>query len=84
MNAYWFRPKTYGYGATPNTWQGWAVIAAAVIVMVVAALLILPHRAQSPAALVVFLGVEAVVLAVLWVICRRKTDGEWRWRWGGH
>lgn len=83
MNAYWFRPKSYGYGATPNTWQGWAVIAAAVIVMVVAALLILPHRAQSPAALIAFLAVEAVVLAALWVICRRKTEGEWRWRWGG-
>jgi uncharacterized membrane protein HdeD (DUF308 family) len=83
MNAYWFRPKSYGYGATPNTWQGWAVIAVALIVMVVAALLILPHRTQSPAALVVFLGVEAVVIAALWVICRRKTEGEWRWRWGG-
>ena len=83
MSEYWFRPKAYGYGATPNTWQGWAVIAAAVIVMLVAALLILPHRGQSPAALFAFLAVEAVVLAVLWVVCRRKTDGEWRWRWGG-
>ena len=21
--SYWFRPKRYGYGATPITWQGW-------------------------------------------------------------
>jgi hypothetical protein len=83
MSEYWFRPKTYGYGATPNTWQGWAVVAASVIVIVAAALLILPYRAQNPAALIVFLVVEAAVLAVLWNICRRKTDGEWRWRWGG-
>ncbi len=83
MNAYWFRPKAYGYGATPNTWQGWAVVAASVIVIVAAALVILPYRAQNPAALIVFLAVEAAVLAVLWIVCRRKTEGEWRWRWGG-
>jgi hypothetical protein len=83
MSEYWFRPKTYGYGATPITWQGWAVVAASVILIVAAALLILPYRAQSPAALIVFLAVEAAVLAGLWVVCRRKTEGEWRWRWGG-
>jgi hypothetical protein len=29
-----------------------------------------------------FFVVEAVILTVLWLIVRRKTDGEWRWRWG--
>jgi hypothetical protein len=82
MSEYWFRPKTYGYGATPTAWQGWAVVAASVILIVAAALLILPYRAQNPAALIVFFAVDAVVLAGLWIICRRKTDGEWRWRWG--
>jgi hypothetical protein len=24
----WFRPKTYGYGATPSSWQGWLAVAA--------------------------------------------------------
>ncbi len=83
MSEYWFRPKAYGYGATPNTWQGWVVVATAVTVIAAAALLILPYRAQSLAALIVFFAVEAVVLAVLWIVCRRKTEGEWRWRWGG-
>ena len=23
MPRYWFRQKEFGYGATPNTWQGW-------------------------------------------------------------
>jgi hypothetical protein len=30
----------------------------------------------------VFLVLEAVVIAVLWVVSKRKTAGEWRWRWG--
>jgi hypothetical protein len=28
------------------------------------------------------IAVEAVVVTALWIISRRKTDGEWRWRWG--
>ena len=24
MTRYWFKPKRYGYGATPVTWEGWA------------------------------------------------------------
>jgi hypothetical protein len=83
MNEYWFRPKAYGYGATPTTWQGWAVVAASVIVIVAAALLILNYGGHSRGAYVAFFAVEAVVLAALWIVCRRKTDGEWRWRWGG-
>ena len=34
MTDYWFRPKRYGYGATPVTWQGWAVTIATVAAMV--------------------------------------------------
>ena len=26
MTTYWFRPKRYGYGATPVTWQGWVLV----------------------------------------------------------
>ena len=83
MNEYWFRPKTYGYGATPTTWQGWAVTIGSVIVIAAAALLILSYRGQSPAAWIIFFAFEALVLAALWIVCRRKTEGEWRWRWGG-
>jgi len=83
MNEYWFRPKTYGYGAMPTTWEGWAVTAAAVIVIAAAALLIPNYGGRSPSAWITFFGVEAVVLAALWIISRRKTDGEWRWRWRG-
>jgi hypothetical protein len=33
-NRYRFRPKTYGYGATPITWEGWAVTIGIVVAMV--------------------------------------------------
>jgi Na+/H+ antiporter NhaA len=83
MSTYWFRPKRYGYGATPVTWQGWALAFAAVLVIAVAVVLFLGrHHPLSAPALLAFLATEVAVLAVLWVIVRRKTDGEWRWRWG--
>ena len=33
MSQYWFKPKTYGYGATPANWKGWAAVAGYVAVV---------------------------------------------------
>jgi uncharacterized membrane protein YbhN (UPF0104 family) len=82
MTTYWFKPKKYGYGATPVTWEGRVVAIAAVVFIAAAAVLILGVGGENPHAWIAFVAVEAVVIAVLWIVCRRKTDGEWRWRWG--
>jgi hypothetical protein len=39
MTRYWFRPKRYGYGATPTTWEGWAFTGLIVAILAVGALL---------------------------------------------
>jgi len=81
MTTYWFRPKRHGYGATPVTWQGWAVTLTAVAAIVTMSLFLrLTERYDW--ALVVMLGFDAVVVIALVIVSRRKTDGEWRWRWG--
>lgn len=36
----WFRPKTAGYGWTPNTWEGWAAILLFVLACAAAPLLL--------------------------------------------
>jgi hypothetical protein len=82
MPGYWFRPKRYGYGATPVTWQGWAVIGISILAIGAAALLILHHNARSTWAWIAFFVVEAAIIAVLCLVSRRKTEGGWRWRWG--
>jgi hypothetical protein len=33
--AAWFRPKRYGLGLTPSSWQGWALTAAYVVLVTV-------------------------------------------------
>jgi hypothetical protein len=77
----WFRPKTYGYGATPSSWQGWLAVAAFVAAEVVLAWAILGFDEEAGAGRVVlFLAASAAL--VIGFMRLSRTDGEWRWRWG--
>ena len=85
---YWFRPKTYGYGAEPLNWKGWVAVLVyvAVVFSFTVPLMILPalsgsERASGDAPIWLALMV-VVTLAFVW-LCWVKTDGTWRWRWGG-
>ncbi len=83
MSQYWFKPKRYGYGATPASWEGWAatILAAAVVAGSVIAMNLLVDRSNAVAWLI---WAAAIAVAMLWFVklSRRRTDGEWRWRWG--
>ena len=81
MTRYWFRPKRYGYGATPVTWEGWVVTFATVLAMV-AVSLALRLETRSAWALAALIAFDIAALGLLLIVSRRKTDGEWRWRWG--
>jgi hypothetical protein len=82
MTTYWFKPKRYGYGSTPTTWQGWAVTLGTVVVMV-AMSVYLRSALKDGEGIAAMFGFNAVCLAVLWIVTRRKTEGGFRWRWGG-
>ncbi len=81
MAEYWFKPKRYGYGATPVTWQGWVFTVATALAMV-AVSLGLRLTAKSLWTLAALLIFDALAIVVLVIVSRRKTDGEWHWRWG--
>jgi 4-hydroxybenzoate polyprenyltransferase len=80
MTAYWFKPKRYGYGATPTTWQGW-VLTLGIVAAMVAVSLCFQLTERHYWALAGMLAFDAAALLTLFVVSRRKTDGEWRWRW---
>ena len=82
MTQYWFKPKRYGYGATPVTWHGWAVTLATVLAMV-GVNVGLRSTERHYWTLAAIFGFDALALGFLFIVCRRKTAGEWRWRWGG-
>jgi hypothetical protein len=77
-SQFWFKPKRYGYGNVPTSWQGWALtfgFAGFVAAMAVATEL----KFLSPIWCVVAI---LVVTAGFLPLAKAKTDGEWRWRWG--
>jgi hypothetical protein len=82
-NHPWFRAKTYGWGWTPITWEGWAVQLGHVAACIgwVAYLLKdgdMPFDARR--AILDLLPIVALT-AVLIVICWLKGERP-RWRWG--
>jgi hypothetical protein len=71
----WFAPKRYGYGATPISWQGWALTLGFVAIMILIAITFAARPVQ-----LIAVGVPLTVAFM--VICARTTRGGWRWRWG--
>ena len=79
MPRYWFRQKAFGYGATPNTWQGWALTITGCVALFGVVLLGPVIRDNSLRALWMVLGC-AIVLVPTTTIAYIKTEGGWRWR----
>jgi hypothetical protein len=78
---HWFKPRRYGDGATPIAWQGWAAIVVFLIVVPLVAfgLMWAMPNVLGILAIVIFIPLAAYGFMTF---VRKKTDGEWRWRWG--
>ena len=84
---YWFKPKTHGYGASPVNWKGWAATLGFGVVIIALSLVfvvwpVLTASGPRLEHILAWLVLEAVALIYFMRLCRRKTDGEWQWRWG--
>jgi hypothetical protein len=82
MSRYWFRPKLYGIGATPTTWQGWALVGLYLCAIVTLALVMRVNMMAGAEKPLSFIAIVVVLTAALVWISWKKTDGVWRWRWG--
>lgn len=87
MTEYWFKPKRYGWGAAPTSWQGWLVVVGFTVVSLLIAwvFIVAPTTAgiePSSSDVFWFLALEFLAAVALIYVCKVKTDGEWRWRWG--
>ncbi|MBV1707496.1 MAG: hypothetical protein KGQ37_09845 [Hyphomicrobiales bacterium] len=87
MAQIWFRPKRYGFGATPVSWQGWLVTlggALALAMTVAAAMLAANGRIAGGKGLAIALALLAIIIVVkMTILTLLHTEGSWRWRWGG-
>ena len=74
-NPGWFRPKRYGFGATPVTWQGWALTIGFVAIVYA---VVFAFRWQP---LIIFAILIPLVVIFTLITLKTTRDG-WRWRWG--
>lgn len=75
-DGYWFRPRRYGYGASPVAWQGWTAIAAFPVACLAAALALFAWLPPVAAFIAFAVLLPAAVFAFI-AFVRRKTDGPW-------
>jgi hypothetical protein len=82
-NRVWFKAKTYGWGWTPSTWEGWAVTIVDLAAVLGWGGYLVSHPAlatRSDFLLVALLPIIAAA-AILIVLCWLKGERP-RWRWG--
>ncbi len=70
----WFKNKTYGWGWTPSTWEGWLVVGVYVALLLTGALWVEDHPVLYASVLI------WSTILLIW-ICYKKGEKP-RWRWG--
>ena len=79
-DSIWFKRKAYGWGWTPATWQGWAILVVYAILIVLFALTIDNTSSMSE---VMFTFLLPTVLLTMALIKVSYSKGEKpRWQWG--
>jgi uncharacterized membrane protein YjgN (DUF898 family) len=84
MAEYWFKQKRFGYGAgLPKTWQGYVAILG--FIAVVAAVGLFTPTLFEDKALGALIAITIVIVLTVpfLIVCEARTEGGWRWRWGG-
>jgi hypothetical protein len=81
QNGIWFKPRRYGVGATPVTWQGWTMIVALPVGCLLVTLALFAWLPPIVAFIAFVILLPATVFAFI-AFARKKTDGPWRSRWG--
>ena len=79
---YWFKRRSYGYGWTPISWQGWMVIGVFLVGLLIAVVLVenLLETERDQ-------GLAIFLFTILWIpifiYISAKKGPKARWQWGG-
>jgi hypothetical protein len=76
----WFKRKTYGWGWTPVTWQGWLATLVYVVLLVACGAILDPNATSTDVAFTFFLPV--LLLTIAFVKLAYKKGEKPRWQWG--
>jgi hypothetical protein len=72
-NKIWFVAKTYGYGWTPCTWQGWLVLFVWLIIFVPLTLMVKYNLVLS------MIGIFLITGGMLYVAYKKGEKPRWQW-----
>jgi hypothetical protein len=78
---YWFVRKSYGWGWTPASREGWFVVLAHIALVITLARVILYDQIESPGRVLLFVGC-VLVSTLLLIIIAWKTGEPPAWQWG--
>lgn len=80
LNKYWFKPKKYGYGAYPSSWEGYLVIILFILgIFVITKYTNIENNNYNPFLFLFLLIIEFIFLIY---ISKNKTQEKWKFRWG--
>lgn len=80
---YWFKPKKYGYGFHPISFQGWIMTA-----LLIGLIFLSAYINEIFSNYVLFADVARFFLDIVFLIgifsyfAEKKLNGELKWRWG--
>lgn len=81
----WFKEKSYGWGWTPATWEGWVVVLLFILAVVGSAFFVIGPQSQGEKVtsthIIKMLAVDVLLLGALLRICSLRGPRP-TWRWG--
>ncbi len=77
----WFKNKKYGWGWTPCSWQGWAILAMYFFAVITNVIYLNNHGFSNSDFLMQFFPQTYILTVFLLIICWVKGEKP-RWQWG--
>lgn len=79
MKTLWFKRKTYGWGWTPCTWQGWAITFAYAVILIVLSSSVNWNNEKE---IMLMFVLPLIILTAAFIGIAYKTGEKPRWQWG--
>lgn len=75
----WFKRKLYGWGWTPNTWQGWAVTAVYLILIFLLSFALDKNVGRKEVFLIFVLPTIVLTFAFIKIVYKKGESPKWQW-----
>ncbi len=83
MSKYWFRPKSYGFGFFPISWEGWVATGVLVFLILISGFIDGVFNEGATAKQSARFVLDILLIAcIATLLFERKMKEPLKWRWG--